>query len=93
MALKQYLRAYVNYQQDDWMDLLLITEFEVNSSLNASTGVAPFLATKGYIPRSGLEPPTLWTEQSPLVIREIKAADGFIKKIKDLQTHLREELV
>ena len=68
MALKQYLRAYVNYQQDDWMDLLLIAEFEANSSLNASTGVAPFLATKGYIPRSGLEPPTPWTKQSPPVI-------------------------
>ena len=94
MALKQYLRAYVNYQQDDWMDLLPIAEFEANSSLNASTGVAPFLATKGYIPRSGLEPPAPWSDQTPpTAIREMRAADEFVKRINDLQTHLREELV
>ena len=47
MALKQYLRAYVNYQQDNWVQLLPVAEFEANSSINSSTGVPPFLATKG----------------------------------------------
>ena len=58
-ALKQYLRAFVHYNQDDWVDHVPIAEFEVNSDLNTSTGVSPFLLTKGYIPRSGVEPPTL----------------------------------
>jgi hypothetical protein len=55
--LKQYLRAYVNYEQDNWALFLPIAEFEANSSISASTGVSPFMATKGYQPRSGHEPP------------------------------------
>ena len=92
-ALKQYLRAYVNYQQDNWVDLLPIAEFEANSDRNASSGIAPFLATKGYIPRNGLEPPTPWdTSASQRAKRDITAADSFIKKLDDLRHFLREEL-
>ena len=92
-ALKQYLRAYVNYEQDNWVDLLPIAEFEANSDRNDSSGIAPFLATKGYHPRSGLEPP-IPSEESllPAARKEIKAADWFIKKIEQLRKHLQEEL-
>ena len=92
-ALKQYLRAYVNYEQDNWVDLLPIAEFEANSDRNNSSGIAPFLATKGYHPCSGLEPPILSEESLlPVARKEIKAADEFIKKIEQLRKHLREEL-
>ena len=30
--LEQYLRAYVNYQQDDWTELLPYAEFAYNNS-------------------------------------------------------------
>ena len=56
-VLKEYLRAFCNYQQNDWYDWLPFAEFEVNSAVSSSTTIVPFLATKGYIPRSGLEPP------------------------------------
>ncbi len=92
-ALKQYLRAYVNYEPDNWVDLLPIAEFEANSDRNDSSGIAPFLATKEYHPCSSLEPP-IPSEESllPTVRMEIKVADGFIKKIEQLRKHLREEL-
>ena len=92
-ALKQYLRAYVNYNQNNWVDLLAIAEFEANSDKNASSGIPPFLATKGYLPRSGLEPPTPWdidaTQRSK---REVKTADVFINKLEELRQFLKEEL-
>lgn len=92
-SLKQYLRAYVSYFQDDWVDWLPIAEFEANSDRSASTGVAPFLLTKGYIPRSGVEPPTPWEQTaSQRAKREIKSADGFIEKMDRLRQHLREQL-
>ena len=92
-ALKQYLRAYVNYNQDNWVDFLPMAEFEANSDNNASSGVPPFLATKGYIPRSGFEPPTPWEiDASQRAKREMKSADVFIKKLEDLRQFLREEL-
>ena len=41
-ALKQYLRAYVNYEQDNWVDLLPIAKLEANSDRNDSGGIALF---------------------------------------------------
>ena len=92
-ALKQYLRAYVNYKQDNLIDFLPITEFEANSNWNNSSGIIPFFATKRYHPRSGIESPSPM-EKSPLPTakKEIKAADGFVEKIDRLRKHLRENL-
>ena len=92
-TLKQYLRVYINYNQNNWVDLLPIAEFEANSDRNVFSGIAPFLATKGYIPRSGIEPPTLWDEDATQrAKRDIVAADTFIQKMKDLRAFLRDEL-
>lgn len=65
IALKQYLYAYVNYQQDNWVQLLPVAEFEANLSINSSTGIPPFLATKGYILCSRLEPLTPQDKATP----------------------------
>ena len=49
-TLEQYLRVYCNYQQDNWSDLLPIAEFAYNNAPNATTGISPFFANKGYHP-------------------------------------------
>jgi len=49
-VLEQYLRAYVDYQQDDWVTMLPIAEFTYNNSVHSSTGVSPFYALYGYHP-------------------------------------------
>src|SRR6266850_4281312 len=49
-VLEQYLRAYTNYQQDDWASLLLVAEFVYNNAPSATTGVSPFFMNKGYHP-------------------------------------------
>ena len=36
-TLEQYIRMYCAYQQDDWHELLPLTEFALNNALNAST--------------------------------------------------------
>jgi transposase InsO family protein len=53
-TLEQYLRAYVNYQQDDWIRLLPEAEFAYNNSRNATTGMTPFMALMGYNPSRDL---------------------------------------
>jgi hypothetical protein len=45
-TLEQYLRAYVNYQQDDWVTWLPLAEFAHNNSVHTSTGVTPFYAER-----------------------------------------------
>ena len=49
-TVKQYLRVYCNYQQDNWSELLPLAEFTYNNAPNATTGVTPFFANKGYHP-------------------------------------------
>lgn len=57
-VLKQSLRVFVNYKQDNWADLFFIAEFEANSNQNNSKGILLFFATKRYYSRSSLEPPS-----------------------------------
>jgi IS30 family transposase len=56
-TLEQYLRCTVNYQQDDWLDLLSQAEFAYNNTTHASTGISPFFANYGSHPRFSLEIP------------------------------------
>jgi len=41
---EQYLRAYCNYQQDNWSELLTMAEFAYNNTLSATTGLTPIRA-------------------------------------------------
>jgi len=55
-TLKQYLRVYCNYQQDNWSKLLPLVEFAYNNAPSATTGVSPFFANKGYHPNITVHP-------------------------------------
>jgi hypothetical protein len=55
-TLEQYLRIYCNYQQDNWAELLPISEFAYNNAPNAMTGVSPFFANKVYHPNLSVHP-------------------------------------
>ena len=47
-TLEQYIQIFTNYQQDNWSFLLPLAEFSYNNAPNATTGVSPFFANKGY---------------------------------------------
>ena len=46
--MEAYLRAFVNFEQNDWARLLPITEFAYNNAKNASTNYMPFKLNCGY---------------------------------------------
>jgi len=54
--LDQFLRLFVNKWQDDWYDLLPITEFQHNNYVHSVTQQSPFLLDTGQIPHMGFEP-------------------------------------
>jgi len=54
--LDQYLQLFVNEQQDNWYDLLLMAEFQHNNHVHSATQQSPFLLDTGCIPRMGFEP-------------------------------------
>jgi len=49
-TLEQYLRACVNYQQDDWNELLQMAEFAYNNGYQESIKDTPFFANCGTNP-------------------------------------------
>jgi hypothetical protein len=55
-TLEQYLRAYVDSNQDNWAAILPLAEFAYNNSVQASTGLSPFFACYGFHPRLDCEP-------------------------------------
>jgi len=50
--LEQYFWVYVNYQQDDWVNLLPLAEFTYNNMSHSATMVTPFFTNKGFHPNS-----------------------------------------
>lgn len=51
-AMEQYLRAFVTYAQDDWVDWLALCEFALNNHVSESTGVSAFFADTARNPRT-----------------------------------------
>jgi Chromo (CHRromatin Organisation MOdifier) domain len=78
--LEQYLRIYVNYEQDNWVELLPLAEFSYNNSVHSTTKVSPFFANKGYNPLIDIG--TARTQEVA-----VKASS-----LKDLQLFLQEEI-
>ena len=61
--MEQYVRGYINWEQNDWVDLLPLVEWAYNNSCNAMTGYTPFFAEKGRHPR-------------PWTMAELRSIDG-----------------
>jgi len=55
--MEQYLRAFCNYEQDNWVDLLPLAEFAYNNSMHASTRMTPFWALYHRNPQMQFKPP------------------------------------
>ena len=49
--MEAYFRAFVNFNQNDWVKLLPMAGFADNNAKNASTGHTPFELNCGYHPR------------------------------------------
>ena len=83
-TLKQYLRHYLNLQQDNWVELLPLAQYAYNSAISETTGNTPFEALYG-------KTPTLYGEPIP----DSKKADGAIKwteELKEAHRQLHEDL-
>src|SRR5258705_3455379 len=82
-VLEQYLWVYMNYQQDDWATLLPMAKFAYNNATNATTGVSPFFANKGYHPEFTAD---LQVETSSA------KAQAFMVDLECVQVELKENI-
>jgi len=49
-TMEQYLRAFCNYKQDNWVELLQLAEFTDNNAIHVSTRMTPLWAKHHYHP-------------------------------------------
>jgi hypothetical protein len=89
-AINKFLRAYVSFTQDDWVDWLPLAEFAMNNQVNETTGISPFFANYGFNPRLGIEPPKPrqpgMTEQAK---KEFARADVVAERFQRILTQLK----
>ena len=87
-VIEKYLRAYVNYLQDDWLDWLPLAKFTGNNTKSETTKVSPFFANKKFHPRMSFEP------AKPLLsnIREVNT-DAFAMRMEEIQEMLQDNLL
>ncbi|ESK81115.1 hypothetical protein Moror_6027 [Moniliophthora roreri MCA 2997] len=82
-TLEQYLWMYCTYQQDNWDTLLPLAEFAYNNAPNASTGVSPFFANKGYYLNITVHPEYHLTSQK---------ARNYVSNLDDVHQFLCDEI-
>jgi hypothetical protein len=84
-TLETYLRAFVSYQQDDWVNYLPVAEFSFNNAKNSSTKQSTFFANTGFHPT--FEPRV--TEAAPAAV---PAAADLAARLECIHAELRAEL-
>lgn len=75
-TLEQYLRVFVNHDQDNWSGLLHFAEMAMNGAISSSTKRSPFEINYGFNPRFDYLADHL-TEAVP-------AADIFMEKLRSV---------
>ena len=83
-TLEQYLRCFINYQQDNWSTLLPMAEFCYNNTVHSSTNQTPFYALHGYHPRFHVDVPRV-SASTPLAHKRLQSIKG---TQEDLQFHI-----
>ena len=87
-VMEQYLKAYVNYLQDDWPNWLSLAEFTSNNTKSETTKVSPFFANKGLHPCMGFEP----AKPPSSNMRKVNA-DAFAMQMKEIQKILQDNML
>lgn len=81
-TLEQYLRSYVNYEQNNWVQLLPTAQWAYNNSTNEQTEMSPQKALYGYEQNNSTLGKTM--VQNP-------EADNMAKHIVEIQEKLQKE--
>lgn len=91
--LECYLRAYCNYQQDDWVEWLLSAGYCANDAESRTTKLTPFFANSGQHPRSAITPPRDPNPPGATQYLSIQwnLASEFADKMNKLNDFLREK--
>jgi len=74
--LEQYLRIFVDYHQEQWLNWLGMAEFTYNNKVNVSTKISSFITNNGGNPRMEFE-----LRKKEKVLK----AEEFVVRMKEIQ--------
>src|SRR5690606_34362405 len=82
--LEQYLRCYVNWEQNNWVELLPTAQTAYNASISESTKTSPLYANYGIEPQTSTNPLKLRPEAEKAILET--------SRMKELHQQLTTEL-
>jgi hypothetical protein len=82
-TLEQMLRAFVNYRQDNWKELLPLVEFAYNNSRQATTNRTPFEINYGFHP----------SKPGPQLLTACPASNDFKLHIDNILKDVQDKIV
>jgi hypothetical protein len=86
-SMEQYLRVFVNHQQDHWVQWLPLAEFAANNGASETTKCTPFFAVQGTNRRMSFAgEPTDERDQRRLRADQVQAP------MQQINEHLRVEM-
>jgi hypothetical protein len=86
-TMEQYLRAFCNYEQDNWVQLLPLAEFAYNNSIHHYTLMTPIWANYSYHPTMQFKPP-----KNPSFRSQVQA-DSWMAGVEETHRILRENII
>ena len=81
-TLEQYLRHYINFKQNNWIDLLSLAQFAYNNHQHSMTRILPFYANYGKHPN--------WDPNNNITTSTLEPASTKINKIVKLHGELNK---
>ena len=93
--LEQYLRAYVNFLQNDWASWLPTAEFAINNHASEITQCTPFLVNSGQHPKVGLEPDLFVSTPMDFQKKKKKLkvlANDFVERMTTINEILKKQM-
>jgi len=82
--LEQYLWCFINYHQEDWVDLLPVAEFAYNNTFQESIHQTPFFVNYGHHPRF---------DSLNLSLAKNPAAQDLVTKLLEIHKDVKARLV
>jgi hypothetical protein len=87
-TMEQYLRAFCNYVQDNWVELLHLAEFAYNNCMHASRMMTPFWAVYHRHPEMQFKGP-----KAPPNLKSEIQADAVLEGLEETHRLLRESIL
>ena len=92
--IERYLRSFVNYVQNDWLDWLPIAEFAANNTDLLAIGTSPFFTNYGFYPKISFnfEPSIPNAPAKPRELIQREKAQAIAKKMEEINKFLKGEI-